>query len=73
MACCGGRRAVVAAAAPAAPVTFEYVGRASMRVVGAATQRNYWFAQSGARVAVDPRDAASLAAVPQVVRLSPAR
>jgi len=69
MACCGGRRAVVATATPAGPVTFEYVGRASVRVVGAVTQRNYWFAQAGARVNVDARDAASLAGVPHVVRL----
>ncbi len=68
MACCGGRRTVRAAAAPAVPVTFEYVGRSTLRVVGAVTRRNYWFGQTGARVAVDPRDAAALAVVSQVVR-----
>ena len=67
MACCGGRRAV-AVAAPAVPVTFEYVGRSTLRVVGAVTQRHYWFGQTGARVAVDARDAASVAGVPHVVR-----
>ena len=66
MACCGGRRA--AGVAPAPPVTFEYVGRSTLRVVGAATQRNYWFAQPGARVVVDARDAVSVAGVPQLVR-----
>lgn len=67
MACCGGRRA--AAAAPVVPVTFEYVGRSTLRVVGAVTGRNYWFSQSGARVAVDGRDASSVDGVPHLVRL----
>jgi hypothetical protein len=69
MACCGGRRAAAAAVASASapPVTFEYVGRSTLRVVGAVTRRNYWFAQAGARVVVDQRDAASVAGVPQLV------
>ena len=66
MACCGGRRA--AAVAPAPAVTFEYVGGATLRVAGVATNRNYWFAQPGARVAVDARDAVAMAGVPHLVR-----
>lgn len=68
MACCGGRRAAAARSAPAAPITFEYVGRSTLRVVGAVTRKNYWFGQTGARVAVDGRDAASVAGVPQLMR-----
>jgi hypothetical protein len=67
MACCGGRRAA-AAMAPQVSVTFTYVGRSTLRVVGPATQRNYWFAQPGARVVVDARDAEAVAGVPHVVR-----
>ena len=67
MACCGGRRAAVALA-PTVPVTFDYVGRSTLRVVGPATQRNYWFAQPGARVMVDARDAGAVAGVPHLVR-----
>jgi hypothetical protein len=36
--------------------------------VGPATQRNYWFAQRGARMVVDARDAAAVAGVPHLVR-----
>ncbi len=68
MACCGGRRVGPVATAPAGSVTFEYVGRSTLWVVGAVTRRNYWFGQAGARVAVDARDAVSMAGVPHVVR-----
>ena len=47
---------------------FGRIGRSTMRVVGAVTRRNYWFAQEGARVVVDRRDAPSLAGVPQLVQ-----
>ncbi len=73
MACCGDKRAVVARTAAAVPVTFEYVGRSTLRVVGAVTHKNYWFGQTGARVAVDARDAASVAGVPHVVRHAASR
>ncbi len=67
MACCGSRRAA-AVMEPRAAVTFEYVGRSTLRVVGPATQRHYWFGQPGARVVVDARDAEAVAGVPHLVR-----
>lgn len=66
---CGGRKLKTPAVAPARPVTFEYVGRASVHVVGAVTRRSYWFAQPGARQVVDARDAASLSGLADVMRL----
>lgn len=66
MACCGRQRLQIVAPVP--PVVFEYVGRTTLRVVGPATRRDYWFSQPGARVAVDGRDAAGLAAVSQLRR-----
>jgi hypothetical protein len=44
--------------------TFEYVGRTGLTVTGAVTGRVYRFDQPGARIGVDPRDRASMAAVP---------
>lgn len=53
---------------PATSVAFEYTGPTSMTVRGAATGASYRFAGPGARVAVDPRDAPSLLAVPRLRR-----
>jgi hypothetical protein len=68
MSCCGKRRssAIPALAAPAsrATVVFEYVGRATLAVVGPATRTSYRFDRPGARVLVDARDRASLASIP---------
>ncbi len=82
MACCGSRTLppastmptgyrVPPANVPAAPMTyrhafFEYVGATAMTVTGGATGRRYRFERPGARVAVDPKDRASVAQVPQL-------
>ena len=68
MPCCGGKRAAVAAPPPAPPVTFEYVGRSTLRVVGPVSRRDYWFGHTGARATVDGRDVPSLDGVPNLVR-----
>ncbi len=47
-----------------ARVVFEYVGRTALTAVGRTTGLRYRFERPGARVAVDPRDRASLASVP---------
>jgi len=49
-----------------ADATFEYVGRTRLTVKGPATGRPYHFDRPGSRVAVDIRDAASLAAIPML-------
>ncbi|MGE0814807.1 MAG: hypothetical protein AB7O28_04815 [Vicinamibacterales bacterium] len=71
MTCCGRQRVQAAGVGP--PVTFEYVGRSAIRVVGVGTRRTYWFPKPGARVVVDRRDAASLAAVPHLAPVRDAR
>jgi len=77
---CGPRRVVplppraATGAQPAsapAPVArakplFEYVGRTALTVIGPASGLRYRFGCPGARLAVDPRDRAALAAVPQL-------
>ena len=45
---------------------FEYRGGNSITVVGRGTGYQYRFVGYGARLSVDPRDAASLALVPQL-------
>lgn len=47
---------------PAGSVFFEYVGGAAMTVMGPATGRRYRFGWPGAQVAVDLKDARSIAA-----------
>lgn len=49
---------------------FEYVGRTGMTVVGPATGTRYRFDRPGARLAVDPRDHAAMAAVPHLRRVT---
>ena len=77
MSCCGGNRSsrpsgsVARNASPANPVqvsiprvvVFRYDGRNSLLVFGRVTGRKYRFERPGAEVAVDPRDAASLATI----------
>jgi hypothetical protein len=82
MSCCGGKRerprsdAVERALfAPPGPdgggrVFFQYLGRLSARVVGAATGRTYVFGWPGATASVDPRDAPSVAVVPLLRRVA---
>jgi hypothetical protein len=54
-------------------VAFEYVGRTALSVRGSITGRSYRFAAPGAVVAVDARDAGSVAAVPLLRRCGAAR
>lgn len=51
-------------AAPPASFEFEYLGGTTMTVLGPLSGRHYRFVGHGARLAVDPRDRLSLAAVP---------
>jgi hypothetical protein len=50
-------------------VYFQYTGRTGLSVRGMFSQRTYHFAVSGAVLAVDGRDAPSLAAVPLLRRV----
>jgi hypothetical protein len=52
------------------PVIFEYVGTTDLAALGPVTQRLYRFDRPRARVAVDSRDAPSIAAVPKLRRVS---
>lgn len=54
---------------PMPSVAFEYTGPTGMTVRGAATGALYRFERTGARLAIDPRDAPSLLAVPRLRRL----
>jgi hypothetical protein len=54
----------------ASPVTFEYVGPTALSVQGPITRTSYRFSQTGVRLQVDPRDAAYLAGVPNLRRVS---
>lgn len=47
-------------------VYFEYIGKTGLTVLGPITGKHYRFDRPGARVAVDPRDRPSLAAVPRL-------
>jgi len=72
--CCGRNRTqsaqVLTRTVPAGHlgITFEYTGRTGVSVVGRSTGRQD---RPGARVQVDPRDSASVAAVPVLKRLQP--
>jgi hypothetical protein len=84
--CCGKKRAELTmagatnraepakASLPTPAVYFRYFGTTAMTAVGSATGRAYRFSAMGATNAVDPRDAPSLAGVPNLRRLaSPSR
>ena len=51
------------------PVLFEYVGMTGLSAMGPVTQKLYRFDAKHARVAVDPRDAAAIAGVPNLKRV----
>ena len=51
-------------------IPFQYLGRTGLSVRGPISGRGYRFAGRGAIVAVDPRDARSLAAVPNLRRVA---
>ena len=55
-------------APPRPGATFEYTGQTGLTVKGAVTGQSYRFDRPGARLAVDPRDRPSMAAIP-VLRL----
>jgi hypothetical protein len=80
MACCGqGRAAASGSDALAKPadqprpaqslVLYEYTGATGMTVRGPRSGATYRFEHTGAKVAIDPRDVASLAGVPNVRRV----
>src|SRR5687768_4519569 len=52
-----------------APVYFEYSGTTALTVQGPISRQRYRFAEPGARMAVDRRDAPSLAGVPLLRRV----
>ena len=85
MSCCGQRRRQAAQeqAAPSGPtprfaapaasaVVFEYVGATGLTAHGPITGIRYRFNRTGAVLAVDPRDAAALLAVPALRRVAAA-
>jgi hypothetical protein len=47
-------------------VVFEYIGKTALTAIGPISGRHYRFSRPGAIVQVDPRDSASLAAVPNL-------
>ncbi len=48
---------------------FQYLGTTAVSVIGPVTRRLYRFDRPQARVAVDARDASSIAAVPNLRRV----
>ena len=60
----GARPGAIAAGPARRGPDFEYVGGSVLTVVGQGTGLQYRFVGHGARHSVDPRDRASLAAVP---------
>ncbi len=48
---------------PGGAIRLVYVGRTSLTVIGSATGRRYIFDRPGARLGVDPRDAASMSGI----------
>lgn len=79
MSCCGKKRdlwrwesspATRAGPSGSTLVYFRYLGKRSLTVVGPATGRSYRFAATGATTAADPRDAPSIAAIPELIRVS---
>ena len=57
------------AARPAASVNFSYEGPTRLQAQGPITHQRYRFEHTGAVVAVDARDAPSLAAIPHLRRV----
>jgi len=80
MSCCGQRRERLSGNPPSRPanepaaegvprqraIYFEYTGNMALTVFGPVSGRRYRFAGQGARLAIDPRDRPSLAAVPRL-------
>jgi len=86
MSCCGKKRRTWQAEPPKPPhiqtrapeqppnpsraVYFRYVGSTSLTVVGPVTRQVYTFPGSGSASATDPRDAPSIATVPNLVHIN---
>ncbi len=78
MSCCGTTRRAWQAR-PAQPLSapsispdvvyFRYADNKGMTVIGSFTGRTYQFWGPGATVATDPRDAAGMTGIPQLVRV----
>ncbi|HZC42615.1 MAG TPA: hypothetical protein VE195_00480 [Acidobacteriaceae bacterium] len=81
MSCCGNGRRVLIEEPQSHPgivrteramysaALFQYNGKSRLTVVGSGTKTVYQFNGRGSRVVVNGRDAASLAAVPSLVRV----
>ena len=80
MACCGqGRAAAATSGTQAKPAErprptqslalYEYTGASGMTVRGPRSGATYRFGHPGAKVAIDPRDAASIAGLPNLRRV----
>ena len=54
---------------PQPAIQFEYVGATAITVLGSVTGQRYRFDHPGSRVHVDPRDAPSVAGVPNLRRI----
>ncbi len=80
--CCGEARRAVSVGTPSVRATvrpasldvssaveFEYIGATALTVDGPLTGRTYRFAEKGARLPVDGRDAFGLATVPVLRRV----
>ncbi|MFL6192972.1 MAG: hypothetical protein ACJ75H_02280 [Thermoanaerobaculia bacterium] len=52
-----------------AAIRFEYVGTTGLTVQGPVTGKRYRFDNPGAQSLIDPRDAPSMASVPQLRRI----
>lgn len=77
MACCGGQRpGTIRPAADdslrrtPAPISFVYIGDATLRVIGGATGRSYHFDYPGCRLEVHARDAPGLVSIPMLRRVT---
>ncbi len=75
MSCCGKSRIPPITVAPkftpqpAGSVTFQYIGRTRLTVIGPVTRKRYDFDRAGARVTVDRLDSNSLSTVPTLRRV----
>jgi hypothetical protein len=75
MSCCGKQRQSQITPVPmpnihrASTVYFRYLGEQGITVTSPISGRRYEFPASNATLAVDPRDAHSLAAVPHMIQV----
>ena len=51
-------------------IHFQYVGKTALTAIGLTSGRQYRFGSPGAIVQVDPRDSASLAAIPNLRQIT---